>query len=319
MPLQLSMTCGPYDRCKALIDGSVRPEGIELNITVNSDDNGRQAEAIQGKFDVVEFYTGRYIADLPFRSLGFTAIPVFVKRMFRHSYIYVNKRSNISSPADLNGKRIGLQTWFTSASIWVRGILADEYGVDLHSIGWIAEKPDSIQNWQPPEWLKFEFAPADRRKVFDLLVAGDIDAAITTEALAPNRHPDVDFLFPNYPQVEREYYRKTGIFPINHTLLVRNSILQKEPHVAMSLFNAWEESKQRCYKWLEWQRIHQTSMWYRALWEEERAAGGPDFYKWGFRKTRREVDKMLEYSHQLGITPRKFEPEEMFWQTTLDT
>jgi 4,5-dihydroxyphthalate decarboxylase len=87
----------------------------------------------------------------------------------------------------------------------------------------------------------------------------------------------------------------------------------------MSLFHAWQESKQRCYDWLKWQRVHQTALWYRALWEEEQAVGGPDFYRWGFRATRAEVDKMLEYAHLLGITDRKLQPEEMFHPTTLDT
>jgi len=319
MALKLSMTCGPYDRAKSLIDGTIKPQGIELDVTVNSNDNDRQLQAAQGKFDAAELYTGRYIADLPYRSLGLTAIPIFVKRMFRHSYIYVNKRAGIRLPSDLNGKRIGVQTWFTSASIWVRGILADDYGLDVRSIQWVAEWPDSVSQWRKPDWLQLEMAPSHRRRVFDLLVARDIDAAITTEALAPGRHPDVDFLFPNYAQLERDYYRRTGFFPIHHTLVVRTSLLEREPWVAMSLFDAWQESKRRCYEWLAWQRIHQTSLWYRALWEEEQAAGGSDFYRWGFRETRNEIDKMLEYSHALGITPQKFAAEAMFWPTTLDT
>lgn len=319
MALKLSMTCGPYDRAQSLIDGSLQPEGIELAVTVNSNDNERQAQAMAGKFDVAELYTGRYIADLSYRSIGLTAIPIFVKRMFRHSYLYVNKRAGIRTPSDLNGKRIGVQTWFTTASLWARGILADEYGLDVRSIGWVAEGPDTVTQWQKPDWLRLELAPPQRRKVYDLLVSGEIDAAITTEALAPGRHPDVDFLFPNYGQLERDYYRRTSFFPIHHTLVVKTALLEREPWVAMSLFNAWQESKRRCYEWLKWQRIHQTSLWYRELWEEEQAAGGPDFYRWGFKDTRNEIDKMLEYSERLGITPRKFQPEDMFWPSTLDT
>lgn len=96
MPLKLTMTCGPYDRAQALINGTVKPEGIELDVHVNSDNPGRRTEGPKGKFDIVEFYSGLYITDLPYRTLGFTAIPIFVKRMFRHSYIYVNKRAGIS-------------------------------------------------------------------------------------------------------------------------------------------------------------------------------------------------------------------------------
>jgi 4,5-dihydroxyphthalate decarboxylase len=318
MTLKLKMTCGPYDRSRALIDGSVKPDGIELDITVNADDVSRQAQGVRGMFDVMEFFTGRYIADLPYRTLGFTAIPIFVKRMFRHSYIYVNKRSDIRAPADLNGKRVGVQTWFTSAALWARGMLADDHGVDLRSITWVADRAEAIEGWQPPSWLKIEYV-RDGRTQYDLLAARDIDACLTTEMMAPGRHPDIDFLFPNYAELEREYFRRTKIFPIMHTLLIRNSILKEHPWAAMSLFKAWEESKQRCYEWLEWQRIHQTSLWYRSLWEEEQAVAGPDFYRWGFKKTRFEVEKMLEYAHSLGLTARRHTAEEMFWPSTLDT
>ena len=125
--------------------------------------------------------------------------------------------------------------------------------------------------------------------------------------------------FPDYKREEQEYFRRTKSFPIMHTLLVRTSILQQHPWVARSLFDAWEASKRKCYEHQEWQRIHMTSLWYRGLWEEERAAAGPDIYQWGFRKTRHEVDKMLEYLHQQGGIPRRYQPEELFWPSMLDT
>ena len=319
MALKLTMTCGPYDRAQALINGSVKPDGIDLTVHVNSNDQSRQAQSAQGKFDIVEFYTGRYIVDLPYHSLGFTAIPIFVKRMFRHSYIYVNKRSGIKLPTDLNGRRVGIQNWFTTTPLWVRGILEDEYGVDLKSITWIASTaPEQIGEWKQPPWLKLEITGREVRHL-ELISSGATDAGITTEIWAPDVHPDVDFLFPNYAELEREYFRRTGFFPIHHTLLIKTQILEENPWVAMSMFNAWEESKQRCYKWLEWQRIHQTSMWYRALWEEERAAAGSDFYQWGFQKTRTEVDQMLDYAHRQGFTSKKFSPEDMFHPSTLGT
>jgi 4,5-dihydroxyphthalate decarboxylase len=315
MALKLTMVCGPYDRARSLIDGTVKPEGIDLEVTVNGDDVERQRKGERGMYDAIEFFTSRYIADLPFRTLGFTAIPIFVKRMFRHSYIYVNRKSNIRSPQDLNGKRVGVQTWFTTAALWARGMLADDHGVDLHSINWVAERPEPVDGWAPPSWLKLQYAESH----FDRLSAHEIDACISTEMMAPDRHPDIDFLFPNYGELERVYYKRTKLFPIMHTLLIRNSVLKEHPWVAMSLFNAWQESKRRCYEWLEWQRIHQTSLWYRELWEEEQRAGGADFYRWGFKDTRFELEKILEYAHRLGVTAKRHQPEEMFWPETLNT
>ncbi len=318
MALKLTMTCGPYDRAEALVNGAVKPKGIDLEVHVNANDPGRQTQSRQGKFDIVEFYTGIYIGDLPHKTLGYTAIPIFVKRMFRHSYIYINKRAGIRSPADLNGKRIGVQTWFTTTALWARGLLEDEYGLDIKSVSWVAERQEGIGDWQPPSWLKLEITPKGVKQ-HDLLVSGAIDAGMTTGIWAPKVHPDIDFLFPNYAELERDYYRRTGFFPIMHTLLIKTAVLEKYPWVAMSMFNAWEKSKGVCYDRLEWQRVHMTSLWFRALWEEERAAAGSDIYPWGFRKTRAEVDKMLAYAHRHGMTPRKFEPEEMFHPSTLET
>ena len=104
-----------------------------------------------------------------------------------------------------------------------------------------------------------------------------------------------------------------------HTLLIRTSILERHSWVAKSLFDAWQASKQKCFEHQRWQRIHMTSLWYRGLWEEERAAAGEDIYRWGFRSTRHEVDKMLDYVHRQGGTPRRYWPEEMFWPSMLDT
>ena len=222
-----------------------------------------------------------------------------------------------SNCADLNGKRIGIQNWMTTTAVWQRGLLEDEYGLDLKSVTWVAERNRGVGDWKPPAWVKMEFIPD--RKQFELIAAGQIDAGMTTETWAPNVHPDIDFLFPNYAELEREYFKRTRFFPIMHTLLIKTLVLEKNPWVAMSMYNAWQQSKKKCYDWLEWQRVHQTSLWYRALWEEEQAIAGPDIYVWGFKKTRPEVDKLLDYCHRQGMTPRKFEPEEMFHPSTLGT
>ncbi|MFM9971947.1 MAG: hypothetical protein ACKVQK_26500 [Burkholderiales bacterium] len=317
--LKLSMTCGPYDRASALIDGRVQPEGIDLEITINAKDPGSKRAAFDGDFDIAEFYTGLYMADIPYRTLGYTAIPIFVKRMFRHSYIYINNQSAIQKPSDLNGRRVGVQSWFTSAAIWARGALEDDWGVDIASINWVAEGKDGIGDWQPPSWLKLEILPPGVKQM-DLLGAGEIQAALTTGVWAPDVHPNIDFLFPDYGAIERDYFRRSGFFPIMHTLLIKTALLEKEPWVAMSMFNAWMKSKRLLYEELEsWQRIHKSSLWFRDLWEEERRLAGEDFYPWGFKKSRAEVAKMLEYCYRYGLVPRKIEPEEMFHPSTLGT
>lgn len=316
--LPLTITCGPYDRAMALIEKRVQPEGIDLQFTVNADSPGKSLTGPQGPYDVAEFYTGQYMADLSKRSLGYTAIPIFVKRMFRHSYIYVSRKSGIRSPHDLNGRRIGIQNWFTSAALWSRGIMEDDWGLDVGSVTWVVNHARGNDTWTPPPWLRLEKAPAGA-DTFSMLAEGTIDAAFDTGVWAPGVHPNIDFLFPDHAQVERDYYRRTGFFPIMHTLVVRNEVLERHPWVAISLFDAWCASKHKLYEELEWQRVHMTALWYRALHEEQTAAGGVDFYRWGFRQCRAEVSKMLEYAHRYGLTPRRFEPEEMFHPSTLQT
>ena len=187
MALKLTMTCGPYDRARALIDGTVKPEGIDLEVYVNKDP-GRHTKIDGKEFDIAEFYTGLYIADLQYKSLGYTAIPIFVKRMFRHSYIYINKHAGIRSPADLNGKRIGVQNWLTTTAVWARGLLEDEYGLDQKSVTWFTERMRGVGDWKPPAWLKLERIPEGRTQ-FDLLAAGEIDAGITTGNLGTQCSP----------------------------------------------------------------------------------------------------------------------------------
>lgn len=316
--MKLRMACGPYDRSQALIDGRVAPRGIDLEVTVDADDVRRQAKAAAGEFDVAEFFIGAYIADLPYRRLGLTAIPIFVKRMFRHSYVYINRRAGITQPADLAGKRVGIQNWLTTAALWTRGILNEEYGVDLASIRWVALRPVTVEGWTAPAWLRLELLPKGADQL-QLLASGELDAAITTETWAPGVHPNIDFLFPDYAQEERKFYSRTRCFPIMHTLVIKTPLLERDPWIARSMFDAWQESKRLCYEQLDWQRVHLTSMWFRALWEEERAAAGPDIYPWGFQSTKHEVDRLLRYAHEQGFTPRKYSPEEIFWRSMLET
>ena len=317
--LKLSMTCGPYDRARALIDKRVQPKDITLEITVNSKSPGSSTSGPDGPFDIAELYTGQYIGDLPYKRLGYTAIPIFVKRAFRHSSMYINNKSGIRRPSDLNGKRVGVQHWFTSAGVWARGILEDEWKLDVRSITWVAQgTKGGVEGWTPPDWLKLEMAPAGQ-KLPNLLNEGVIQGLFATTVCAPGVYPNVDYLFPDHGQVERDYFKRTGMFPIMHTLLVRTDLLEREPWVAMSLFDGWMASKQACYEELKWERIHKTSLWYRALREEELAVAGEDFYRWGFKNGRAEIEKWLAYAFRYGMIPRRFEPEDLFHPSTLGT
>ena len=138
------------------------------------------------------------------------------------------------------------------------------------------------------------------------------------ESLVPNAPSGrFDDVVRTYSAADVERLR--GSLPIQHTLVIKNSVLEQHPWVAMSLFDAWQAAKIECYRWLERQRVHMTGLWYRSLWEEERADAGADPYVWGFNKSRTEIDKMLEYCLRQGLVTRRFQPEEMFHPSTLGT
>ena len=284
MALKLTMTCGPYYRARALIDGSIKPEDIDLAITVNDDDVERQRQAARGDFDICEFFMGTYIADLPLKK---SASPPF-----RSSSSACSVTHTFTSTLDAGIRkpsRSQRQARRRADLDHQRGAVGEGHAGGgsrrrsrFNRMGGMAAGAHcrSGKHRNGSSFVLRRQA-ADQ---FELLARGEIDAGITTEIWAPNRHPDIDFLFPDYAARERDYFRRTRCFPIMHVLLIRDAMLRQNPWVARSLFDAWEASKQKLYVWQEWQRIHMTSLWYRALWEEERAIAGDDIYPMGLRQ-----------------------------------
>jgi 4,5-dihydroxyphthalate decarboxylase len=308
--MKLTMTCSPSGIAKALLDGTVKPRGIELQATTNEDALGRQQTIREGQFDVSEFFTGTYIADLPYRKLPFAAIPVYPLRIFRHSCMHVNRKSDIRKPSDLNGRRVAIRFWNITAGLWIKGMLEEDFGVDLASITWVTTLPAAIPNWKPPSWLKLEMSPNGATE-YDLLAANAVPAGITAEVWPPDRHPDIGYLLPDYQEREREFFERTKCVPIMHTLVVKKEILDAHPWVARSLFDAWEESKKRCYEQQSWpQPLHAPPPARR---------GSPSRYEFGFSKSRHELDVLLTYAYRQGVTPRKYEPEDLFMPSMLET
>lgn len=307
-----------YDRNADLVDGRVPIEGIELDVTRMDDDTERQRLGLSGAFDVWEAFMGRYLMEFDAGRREFVAIPVFIKRNFRHSSIYVRRGGPIAAPDDLRDRRVGIQHWATTAAIWAKGILVDDHGVDLASITWVQTSPDEPA-WRRPPWLRLDQAPPGRA-LPDLLRAGDIDAAISSAAWVPYEHPDLACLFPDHAQLEREYFARTRIFPIMHTLVVRAAILDADPWVAPRLFEAWSLAKQACQARLERDRYLVSSMWFPSLLEEERTAmGSSDTYPWGLRRSRHEVAKLVEHAFHQGIVRARWAPEDLFHPSTRDT
>src|SRR5688572_16889769 len=273
--LRLTLSIWDYDRTRALADGSVQAEGIELTVLEHPVEETFFRMARYREFDLAEMSMSSYTVSLHRNPQPFVAIPAFVSRYFRHSSIYVSAKSGIREPKDLVGKRIGTPEYQMTAPVWIRGILADDYGV----------KPDSVEYWtggeeetQRDEKIKldlpprFKVRPIGRDKTLSRMIAdGEIDALPTARAPSTfHSQPDaVKRLFPDFVAVEREYYRRTKIFPIMHVVAIRREIYEKNRWIAMSLYKAFVEAQRRVYAGFAQTAAHKAMLpWQNAHVEE---------------------------------------------------
>jgi 4,5-dihydroxyphthalate decarboxylase len=301
--LRLSMMTGSYEIVRALKEGEVKPKGIDLVIGGFPGTGAIHDRVAEGKAcDINEFNGGHYIMQKALGRDDITALPVFLHRRFRHGFIYVNK-AKVKEPKDLIGKRIGSVSLGPAANYWMRGYL-DELGVPHRSITWVIDRSDD-QDRNAPKDLKIEMAPKGRR-TYDMLLTGEIEGALSPSItrMIGEGDPRVGRLFPNYEEVEADYYRRTGIFPIMHVTTVPTRIVEKHPWVVESLTHAFEAAKQLAYKRLLNPRVVPFA-WYRTYWEQERAMLGPDPWEYGLSaRNRKNYDTLVGYVHAQLLTGR---------------
>jgi 4,5-dihydroxyphthalate decarboxylase len=319
MARQLTIACGDYDRTHPMIDGSVKPEGIDLNWLVLPHLEIWTRMLNYYDFDASEISLSSYIIS---RTIGkpLTAIPVFPARAFRHSYVFINTKSGIREPKDLMGKRVGLAEFQQTATVWIRGTLQHEYGVNLDEIDWFTWVPRSRMEMELPKRYKVTHLPPDR-KPDQMLFAGELDA-IMVPSLFPslfNPPPHIRRLFQDSQKVEAEYFRKTGIFPIMHSIALRQDVWEKEPWIARSLFKAFQRAKEDAYARLVDLSPYKISLaWFRGPVEEQKQILGNDPWPYGFEKNRRVVETLTTYLYEQGLIQNKPPAEELFAPNTLD-
>ena len=322
--LRLTLACWDYDRTKALMDGSVQPEGIELNYIPTFPTETFWRMVRYQEFDASEMSLSYYSVLRSRGETDFIAIPVFPSRYFRHSCIYVNADAGIERPEDLAGKRFGFPDYPMTAAVWIRGMLQHEYGLSLQDIRWVVggqEEPgrDSTVPESLPKGVSVESIPPDKT-LAAMLEAGEIDALGTPNMPSPflRKSPRVRRLFPDSRKVEMDYYRKTGIFPIMHTLVVKEAIYQAHPWVAQSLYKAFEEAKQRCLNDLyQTEALKYTIPWLIDEVEQAQAILGDDPWPYGFEANQATIETLTGYLLEQGLTQRKVDPEELFAPSTL--
>jgi 4,5-dihydroxyphthalate decarboxylase len=310
--IPLTLACGDYEIVRALKEGTVQPDGIELTILTEMDSTTRHWRFLRNReFDVAEVSSSSYIAAKG-QGLPFDAIPVFLHRRFRHGFIYTSTASNIREPRDLIGRRVGVKSYLVTATLWLRGILEHEYGVPHQSIEWYAELDEDV-DFTPPSGLRLHRLPQSR-SVEDMLVNGELDALLHPDMIQPiiDRDPRVSRLFPNYKQEEIAYYKRTGIFPIMHVLGIRQEIVKQHPWIAINLYQAFNEAKRLAMKRMENPRIVPLA-WYREAWEEQQDLMGSDPWVYGLgEQNQRTMNTLVSYAHEQGLIQRAIPLEELF-------
>lgn len=327
--LQLTMATGNYDRVRALQDGSVRPEGIDLDFQSLFVGDIFRRMVKDREFHACELGLTFYLRTLDLEDPPFVAIPVFPMRMFRHAAIFVNAASGIESPKEMAGKKVGeLFFYGHDAGVWAKGILNDDYGVRADCVKHYVGGVDRfVPKW---DWLPFNPPPhADVEqlgpgKTLDgMLDSGEIDVLFSA-IMPPSlfKHPKkVRRLFGDYEAVERDYFKRTGVFPVMHTFAIRRDVYRKNPWVARSLYKAFKEAKNQAYQQYEMGDafMHNYFMvpWFSALRDENRQLMGEDLWPYGLEANRKTLDAFLRYHHEQGLSKRRYTPDELFVPETL--
>jgi 4,5-dihydroxyphthalate decarboxylase len=323
--LRLTFACWDYDRVAALASGEVRPDGIDLVFLAQPVEETFFRMLRHREFDVAEMSLSSYTLSLARDDPPFIAIPVFPSRFFRHSSIYVSAQSGITEPRQLAGRRIGVPEYQMTAPVWIRGILSDEYGVRADSVEYLSGgeeetgRDEKLKISLPPQFRLRPIGPA--QTLSRMIADGEIDALYTARAPSTfhKRPQDVRRLFPDFAGVERDYYRRTRIFPIMHTVVIRREVYRANPWIAQSLNKAFTAAQRKTYRDLaETAALKAMLPWLLAHVEEARREMGDDWWPYGYAANRHVLETFLRYHHEQGLSPRLLTPEALFAPETLE-
>jgi 4,5-dihydroxyphthalate decarboxylase len=310
--IHLSLAIGDYEIVRALKEGKVQPDGIELTVLTDMDSTTRHWRFLRnGDFDVAEVSCSSYLVAKD-QGMPFAGIPVFLHRRFRHGFMFINTTKGIEKPTDLIGCKMGTKQYQSSAQLWMRGILEHEYKVPHRSMEWYSELDESI-DFDPPADLKLTRLPNDK-SVETMLAEGELDAVLHPDLIQPliDKDPRVGRLFPNFKEEEMEFYKRTQIFPIMHVMGIRQEIVDEHPWVPINLYHAFNEAKAIAMKRMVNPRIVPLA-WYREAWEEQEEVLGPDPWEYGMTgKNENQLRILVGYSHEQGMIKREIPLEELF-------
>ena len=318
------MALSHYDRHIPLFDGSVTAEGVNLQVLAvgqssplkhGQDRHERMLQ--QGEFDICELSLSSYLIAKS-RGMPFTAIPVFPRRLFSLSQMWVNAKAGIHSPQDLIGKKVGLSTFQTTLSVLAKGDLQTEYGVPWRQIAWYISKDEAVP-LKPIEGVNMQLVKPGQ-KMGAMLEHGLIDALMVPhppqEALRGGGV--IHRLFADPRAEESKYFQKNGYYPIMHVIAFKDDVLTQNPSLATSVVEAFDRAKEACREYYDdpnWSRF----VWGRHLFEEERKAFGDDPWPHGVQKNRANLERFIGYSLDQGLMEKKLAVEDLFAASTRDS
>ena len=320
--LNLSVAIGDYDRNRPLIDGQVRIDGVDpVFMKLVPEEIFFRAFRSQD-FDICELSLSSFTLKTALRNCPYVGIPAFVSRCFRHTSIFV-RTDRVRKPEDLRGRRIGVPEYQLTANVWARAILEDDFGVRPSDIEWVrggiehAARPEKIAI-QLPSGVRLTDAP-EGKTISELLVDGEIDGFIAPRAPAMES-PNVGWLFADPMAAGKDYFRRTGIFPIMHLIGVRRTLVEKHSWLPAAVLKAFERSKQAALEQLS--DVSATKVTLPFVEEQLKAARelmGEDFWPYGVDANRKTLDAFLSHHHAQGLSPRRMDVEELFHPATLES
>ena len=323
-PLHLTLACEDYDRTRPVKDGIVKPEGVQLNYLVMSVEEIFWRMMKYEEFDVSELSMGAFLTAAAHGRRPFVAIPVFPSRTFRHRCIFVNTASGVTRIEDLRGRRMGVPEYSMTAAVWLRGMFQHEYGVAPGEIHWVQageEHPgrkDRV-DFEMPAGVHMESRPDTTLNA--MIESGEIDAMMSPRmpTCFLQGSSRVQRLFPNYRQTEMDYFKKTGLFPIMHVLVIKRSIYESEPWVAQTLYKAFCEAKEICMRDLYDTNILRVSLpWTSAEYENTRDLMSADYWPYGLEPNRANLETLHGYLFEQGLIKQKLHLDELFARETVE-
>ena len=310
--IPLTLACGDYEIIRALKEGTVTPDGIDLTVVTDMDSTTRHWRFLRNRdFDMAETSASSYVVAKD-QGQAVTALPVFLHRRFRHGFVFINTTKGIRKPSDLIGRKVGIKSFLVTAGHWMRGILEHEYGVPHKSVEYFAELDEDIE-FTPHADLKITRLP-HAKSVETMLAEGELDAVIHSSIIKPfaAKDPRVGRLFPDFKNEEIAYYKKTGIFPIMHVLGLKQEIVDQHPWVPINMFQAFQRAKAIAVARMANPRIVPLA-WYREAWEEQEQILGPDPWEYGLGdKNRHTIETLAGYSYEQGLTRRRLTADDLF-------